>query len=177
MLLGMTLLIYTVRNTPSGISSCITSGKDPISHRPIFQVATLHIVVGSFWFSCIIVMFYLLQMSSAFLVLSIKMLPIWNWAVRHRFNACQWRVLLVYLLVTANWLERELWIHPFCHNAYTKGEFFLMHPDLRKYPAKFFCTYCMTIQQLDNLLHLLKPVISKQMKITMKVSLQKSSLS
>ena len=37
-----------------------------------------------------------------------------------------------------------------------------MYPDLRKYPAKFFLTYHMTIHQFDNLLHLLTPVISKQ---------------
>ena len=85
-----------------------------------------------------------------------------NRAVRHRFNTNQRRVLLVYLLFTANWLERELWIHPFCHDACTKGGVFLMYPDLRKYPAKFFHTYRITVRQFDNLLHLLTPVISKQ---------------
>ena len=49
-----------------------------------------------------------------------------------------------------------------CREATTKGEFFLMYPDLRKYPAKFFHTYRMTVHQFDNLLHLLTPVISKQ---------------
>ena len=90
------------------------------------------------------------------------MLRIANRAVRRRFNANQRRVLLVYLLFTANWLERELWVHPFCQEATTKGKFFLMYPDLRKYPAKFFRTYRMTVCQFDNLLYLLTPVISKQ---------------
>ena len=90
------------------------------------------------------------------------MLPIQNRAVRHRFNANERRVLLVYLLLSTNWLERELWVHPFCQEATTKGEFFLMYPDLRKYPAKFFRSYHMSIHQFDNLLHLLRPVISKQ---------------
>ena len=85
-----------------------------------------------------------------------------NRAVCRRFNANERRVLLVYLLLNANWLERELWVHPFCREATTKGEFFLMYPDLRKYPAKFFRTYCMSMSQFDNLLHLLRPVISKQ---------------
>ena len=85
-----------------------------------------------------------------------------NRAVRHRFNANQRRVLLYYLLLTANWLERELWVHPFCREATTKGEFFLMYPDLRKYPAKFFRSYRMSIRQFDNLLHLLRPVITKE---------------
>ena len=71
-------------------------------------------------------------------------------------------ILHSYMLLSANWLERELWVHPFCCEAATKGEFFLMYPDLRKYPAKFFRTYHMSIRQFDNLLHLLRPVISKQ---------------
>ena len=53
-------------------------------------------------------------------------------------------------------------MHPFCHEAATKGEFFLMYPDLRKYPAKFFHTYHMSICQFNNLLHLLRPVIEKK---------------
>ena len=85
-----------------------------------------------------------------------------NRHVAHRFNANQRRVLLVYLLFTANWLERELWVHPFCREAATKGKFFLMYPNLRKYPAKFFHTYRMSIRQFNNLLHLLRPVIEKK---------------
>ena len=88
--------------------------------------------------------------------------PIRNRAVQHRFNANQRRAFLVYLLLSANWLERELWIHPFCRDACTKGEFFLMYPDLRKCPAKFFHTYRMSIRQFNNLLHLLRPVIEKK---------------
>ena len=85
-----------------------------------------------------------------------------NRHVLQRFNLNQWRVLAIYLLITANWLERELWVHPYCREACTKGEFFLMYPDLRKYPEKFFRTYRMSIRQFDNLLHLLQPVIEKQ---------------
>ena len=91
-----------------------------------------------------------------------KMPRIANRRNAHRFNANQRRVLLVYLLSTANWLERELWVHQFCREAATKGEFFLMYPYLRKYPAKFFRTYRMSICQFDNLLHLLRPVIEKK---------------
>ena len=43
-----------------------------------------------------------------------------------------------------------------------KGGFVLKYPDLRKYPAKFFRTYRITVHLFDNLLHLLTPVISKQ---------------
>ena len=71
MRLGTNLWIYTVPNTPNSISSTVsssaTSGKDPISHGPIFHVSMLGVVASFFWFSCIIVMFYLLQLSSAIL--------------------------------------------------------------------------------------------------------------
>ena len=90
------------------------------------------------------------------------MLLIANRHVAHRFNGNQQRVLLVYLLCTANWLERELWVHPFCREAATKGDFILIYPNLRKYPAKFFCTYHMSIRQFDNFLYLLRPVIEKK---------------
>ena len=90
------------------------------------------------------------------------MLRIANRRVLRQFNLNQWRVLAIYLLITANWLERELWVHPYCREACTKGEFFLMYPDLRKYPEKFFRTYRMSIRQFDNLLHLVRPVIEKQ---------------
>ena len=85
-----------------------------------------------------------------------------NRRVRRLFNENQRRLLAFYLLITANWLERELWVHPFCLEACTKGEFFVTYPDLRKYAAKFFRTYRMSIRQFDNLLHLLRPVIEKQ---------------
>ena len=86
-----------------------------------------------------------------------------NRHVLWRFNENQRRVLVIYMLLTANWLERELWVHPYCREACTKGEFFLMYLDLQKYPEKFFRTYWMSIRQFDNLLHLVRPVIEKQM--------------
>ena len=69
--------------------------------------------------------------------------------------------LFICYLLQIGWKESYGCIH-FVREATTKGEFFLMYPDLRKYPAKFFCTYRMTVRQFDNLLHLLTPVISKQ---------------
>ena len=80
-----------------------------------------------------------------------------------RFSENQRRMLLIYFVLSQNWLERGLWVHPYCREACTKGEFFLMYPDLRKYPEKFFRTYRMSIRQFDNLLHLVRPVIEKQM--------------
>ena len=85
-----------------------------------------------------------------------------NRVVRRRFTANQRRMLLLYFVLSANWLERELWVHPYCTDASTKGEFFVIYPDLRKYPEKFFRTYRMSLRQFDNLLHLLRPVISRQ---------------
>ena len=164
--LGMTLLIYTVLNTPSGSSSGIQSGAAS-SKRSNGSWTHFSSINASHCSGFLLIQLYycdvfLFTNVVCYFVLSIKMQPIRNRAVQHRFNANQRRVLLVYLLLSTNWLERELWVYPFCCEASTKGEFFLMYPDLRKYPAKFFRTYRMNIHQFDNLLHLLRPVIEKK---------------
>ena len=62
--------------------------KHPMGHRPFFQVATLHIVVGFFWFSCIIVMFYHFANVICFHVLPIRM---------HQFKIGQCGINLVHM--------------------------------------------------------------------------------
>ena len=89
--------------------------------------------------------------------------PIRNQVVQCRFNPFQRRMFAICLLLSMNYGERELWVHPYCLEAATKGEFFVMYPDLRKYPWKFFRTYRMSIRQFDNLLHLLRPTLSKKL--------------
>ena len=133
-----------------------------MGHGPIFQASTLVLQRVSFDLSWSIVMFYCLLNVVCSCYVNKKMPRIANRRVLRRFNENQRRLLAFYLLITANWLERELWEHPFCLEACTKGEFFVTYPDLRKYPAKFFRTYRMSIRQFDNLLHLLRPVIEKQ---------------
>ena len=162
-LLGRILLIYIVLNTLScSSSSGATSGKRSNRSQTHFFSGNASRYTGFLLIQLYYYDVFLFTNVICCFILSIKMLPIRNRAVRHRFNANQQRVLLVYLLLSAKWLERELWVHPFCQEATTKGEFFLMYPNLRKYPAKFFCSYRMSICQFDNLLHLLRPVISKQ---------------
>ena len=96
-------------------------------------------------------------------VLSIKILPIRNQVVQHRFNPFQQRMFAICLLLSMNYGERELWVHPYCLEAETKGEFFVTYPNLQKYPWKFFRTYQMSVRQFDNLLHLLRPTLSKKL--------------
>ena len=158
--LGRILLSYTVLNTLSG-SSTASGKRSKWSRNHFFSTNASH-CSGFLLIQLYYCDVFLFTNVNFCFVLSIKMLPIRNRAVHRRFNANQRRVLLVYLLLSANRLERELWVHPFCWEATTKGEFFLMYPNLRKYPAKFFSSYRMGIRQFDNLLHLLRPVISKQ---------------
>ena len=160
----MTLWIYTVLNTPSssGIQSGAASSKRSNRSRTHFSSGNASCCSGFLLIQLYYCDVFLFTNVVCCFVLSIKMPPIRKRAVQHRFNTNQQRVLLVYLLLSTNWLERELWVHPFCSEASTKGKFFLMYPDLRKYPAKFFCTYRMNIHQFDNLLHLLRPVIEKK---------------
>ena len=162
MLLGRILLIYTVLNTPSDSGSGAAIGKRSNRSQTHFSSGNASCCSGFLLIRLYYCDVFLFTNVVCCFVLSIKMLPIQHRVVRHRFDAYEQRVLLVYLLLSTNWLERELWVHPFCREATAKGEFFLMYPDLRKYPAKFFCSYRMSIHQFDNLLHLLRPVISKQ---------------
>ena len=67
------------------------------------------------------------------------------------------------LLSSMNYGERELWVHPYCLEAATEGDFFVTYPNLQKYPWKFFRTYRMSVWQFDNLLHLLHPTLSKKL--------------
>ena len=149
-------------NTPSDSGSGTTSGKRSNQSQTHFSSGNASCCSGFLLIQLYYCDVFLFTNVICCFVLSIKMLPIRNRAVWHRLNANEQRVLLVYLLLSANWLERELWVHPFCCEAITKGKFFLMYPDLRKYPAKFFRSYRMSIHQFDNLLHVLRPVISKQ---------------
>ena len=87
--------------------------------------------------------------------------PIRNRLVRSRFSEYQRRVLVVCLLLGLNSLHRHYWVHPFNEDVHSKGEFFSIYPDLRKYPQKFFRMYRMSVQQFDALLHHIRPVISK----------------
>ena len=90
------------------------------------------------------------------------MLPIRNQVVLHQFNPFQRRMFAICLLLSMNYDERELWVHPYCLKAATKGEFFVTYLDLRKYPWKFFRTYWISIRQFENLLHLLCPTLTKK---------------
>ena len=89
------------------------------------------------------------------------MLPIRNRVGQRRFNPYQRRILGVCLLLLFNSPAKRQWVHPYNLDVHTKGEFFVIYPDLRKYSEKFFRTYRMSIHQFDNLLHLLRPEIQK----------------
>ena len=43
-----------------------------------------------------------------------------------------------------------------------KGEFYILYPDLRLFPTRFFCYYWMKVQMFDALLELLKPSLERK---------------
>ena len=45
---------------------------------------------------------------------------------------------------------------------YQKGKFYILYPDLRHYPKKFFHMYRMSAEQFDNLLERLEPQLRKK---------------
>ena len=57
---------------------------------------------------------------------------------------------------------REVWIHPLNEDRIEKGEFYMLYPDLRHYPSKFFQFYHMTVARFDFLLKKLAPRLRKK---------------
>ena len=57
---------------------------------------------------------------------------------------------------------RTIWVHPLNEDWNYKGEFYVLYPDLRNYPAKFFTMYRMSVSKFDKLLELLTPALLRQ---------------
>ena len=71
-------------------------------------------------------------------------------------------LMLLYLFLQTNLITRTIWIHPLNEDQYYKGEFYVLYPDLRNYPAKFFTMYRMSVSKFDELLELLMPALLRQ---------------
>ena len=72
---------------------------------------------------------------------------------------CQWHLMLLYLFLQTTLITRIIWVHPLNDDQYYKGEFYVLYPDLRNYPAKFFTMYRMSVSKFDELLELLTPAL------------------
>ena len=57
---------------------------------------------------------------------------------------------------------KEVWVHPMNGLRHEKDEFYQLYPDLRHFPVRFFCVYCMSVNQFDYLLEKLGPKLVKQ---------------
>lgn len=65
--------------------------------------------------------------------------------------------------------KRELWVHPIFSSRLLKGQFYKLFSELRKYPEKFFQYSRMTVASFDELLSLMRPLITYQ-DTTMRLS-------
>ncbi len=59
-------------------------------------------------------------------------------------------------------VTRHWWVHPINRNCKTCGEFKDVVLELRKFSEQFHNYFWMSIQQFDDLLHQLLPLIKKQ---------------
>ena len=72
------------------------------------------------------------------------------------------RLMLLYLFIQTNLITRNIWVHPLNEDRYYKGEFYVLYPDLRNYPAKFYTMYRMSLSKFDELLEILTPALIRQ---------------
>ena len=64
------------------------------------------------------------------------------------------RLLLLFYFLQLQWITREFWVHPLNDCRVTKGEFYVLYPDLRHFPPRFFRMYRMGVQKFELLDHL-----------------------
>ena len=73
----------------------------------------------------------------------------------------RWRILLMYWFIQMQLMPCELWVHPLNDLREEIWEFYTLYPDLRHFPPRFFCTYCMGVSKFNELLELLAPRLRK----------------
>ena len=57
---------------------------------------------------------------------------------------------------------RKFWVHPLNDCQVTKGEFYVLYPDLWHFPPRLFRMYHMGVQKFDELLDHLAPRLRKK---------------
>lgn len=58
--------------------------------------------------------------------------------------------------------KRKFWVHPILSDREHRGQFYILHEDLRKHPRKFFNYYRMSEKSFLELLKIIGPKISYQ---------------
>ena len=69
-------------------------------------------------------------------------------------------LFMLWRMYSAN--TRAFWVHPLFEERRKKGEFYMLYPDLRHFPPKFFAMYRMNPRKFDHLLSLVGPHLEKQ---------------
>ena len=83
-------------------------------------------------------------------------------SARKRNEKNRMRVLIVLLIFQLQAVHREFWVHPINHERHLKGEYFVLYPDLRKWPEKFYRWFRMEIEEFDEILRMIEPKLRKQ---------------
>jgi hypothetical protein len=60
--------------------------------------------------------------------------------------------------------QRLYWTHPMISDRFFTGHFYLKHPQLQKYPDKFFNYYRMSKSSFEELVHKLRGTLLREHK-------------
>lgn len=69
--------------------------------------------------------------------------------------------VFLYLRLRKNVVQRRYWMHPINSTRFKTGHFYLKHPQIVKYPDKFFNYYRMSFESFNELNLKLKNTIVK----------------
>ena len=72
------------------------------------------------------------------------------------------RLLIIFILLEIQEVNRKYWVHPVNILRPKKEEFYTLYPDLRHFNKKFVSMYRMDTHKFDELLKKVAPLISKK---------------
>ena len=77
----------------------------------------------------------------------------------------QGRLFFVFMFWQMQQVRRMMWVHPINEMRMEKWEFYILYPDLRHFPPKFFNMYRMSVPKFDALLKKVAPKLQKKWTI------------
>ena len=77
----------------------------------------------------------------------------------------QRRLFFVFMFWQMQQVKHMLWVHPINEMRSDKGEFYVLYPDLRHFPPKFFNMYRMSVPKFDALLKKIAPKLQRKWTI------------
>lgn len=74
-------------------------------------------------------------------------------------------IIGIYVLkirISRYWTNREYWVRPINMNCFHQGDFNYLFQEIKKDPCMFFCYTRMSVPIFNQLLEMMKPVLTKK---------------